>query len=250
MKKSLLLIASLLILSASITPTFAKSGASNDVMKGIKLYKAGNYSACYTKMTKIVEKDPSNALAYYYLAMSASQVGKKEEAMANYTKVISLTSLNSNIGRYANKGRACLESESACEEASLEPSRGEGFILSKNGPKLSDEVKTQLDNLKREELKRDINRDEIIDPQRFKEYRDFSTMNNLEGTPSNDEIVAALRTLQRAGFGNVFNNSYSDVSMLTGIGQQNSMLNMMGGSSSLSPQVIQALLTNNMTQGF
>jgi hypothetical protein len=38
--------------------------------------------------------------------------------------------------------------------------------------------------------------------------------------------------------------------MLTGAGYQNPMFNMMGSNSSLSPQVIQALLTNNMTQGF
>ena len=46
------------------------------------------------------------------------------------------------------------------------------------------------------------------------------------------------------------NNGYSDISMLTGMGQQNAMLNMLGGSSSLSPQIIQTLLTNNMSQGF
>ena len=182
--------------------------------------------------------------------MAASQAGKREEAIDNYDKVISLASINSNIGRYANKGKVCLETPDACEDTSIDAAKGEGFILSKTGPKLSDEVKTQLERLKREELKRDINRDENIEPQRFREYRDFSSMNNSEVAPSNDEIVAALRTLQRAGFGNVINNNYSDISMLTGMGQQNPMFNMLGGNSSLSPQVIQAMLTNNMTQGF
>ena len=105
-----------------------------------------------------------------------------------------------------------------------------------------------MEKLKREELRRDINREENIDIQRFKEFKDYSSMNNAD-IPTNDEIVSALRTLQRAGLGSMINNN-SDISMLTGFGQQNSMFNMMGGNSSLSPQVIQALLTNNMSQGF
>ena len=91
---------------------------------------------------------------------------------------------------------------------------------------------------------REMNRNDSIDAQRFKEYKDFSSV------PTNDEIVAALRTLQRAGFGNIINNNnYADLSVLTGNSQQNALYNMMG-SSSMNPQLIQALLTNNMTQGF
>lgn len=250
MKKNLLLFLSLLVISTSVSTCFAEVDSSNDVIKGIKLYKSGNYTGCYQKMTKIIEKDPSNVLAYYYIAISAAQVGKKEEAIDNYNKVISLTSVNSNIGRYANKGKVCLETPDACDSVSVDPTKGEGFILSKTGPKLSEEVKEQLETLKRDELRRDINRDEMIEKKRFKEFKDFSTMNTQEGVPTNDEIVAALRTLQNAGFGNILNNHGSDISMLTGINQQNSMLNMLGGNSSLNPQVIQALLTNNMSQGF
>ena len=248
MKKSILNGLVLLVMLTSLNACYAKSQVDNDVMKGIKLYKSGDYTACYAKMTKLVEKDPSNALAYYYLAMSASQIGKREEAIDCYDKVITLSSISSNIGRYANKGKVCLETPDACEDVSIDPTQGDGFITNKFGPKMSNEVKTQLENLKREELRRDINRDENIDIQRFKEFKDYSSMNNAD-IPTNDEIVSALRTLQRAGFGNMLNNN-SDISMLTGFGQQNSMFNMMGGNSSLSPQVIQALLTNNMSQGF
>lgn len=248
MKKSFLLVLSLLIISLTADIAFASS--NGEVMDGIALYKSRNFTECYSKMTGLIEKDPSNALAYYYLAMSAAQIGKKEEAIDNYEKVLMLTSENSNLGRYAHKGKICLESPEMCDSVSISPSTGEGFIMSQTGPKFSEEVKTQIEQLKREELMRDINRNETIDPARFKEYRDFSSMNLEQGAPSNDEIVAALRTLQRAGLGNVFNNTQSDLSMLTGMGQQNPMFNMLGGNSSLSPQVIQALLTNNMSQGF
>ena len=49
-----------------------------------------------------------------------------------------------------------------------------------------------------ENLMREMNRKDNITPQKFKEYKDFSN-----AAPSNDEIVAALRVLQRAGFGNI-----------------------------------------------
>lgn len=247
MKKSLLTILGLLILSTT-SFCFAEADVAKDVMDGIKLYKAHNYSGCYEIMTDIVKADPSNALAYYYLAMSSSQIGKKEEAIQNYNKVISLSSEYSNIGRYARKGKVCLEDPEACNSVILTPTTGDDFVTSKFGPNMSSEVNTQLEKLKRDQLRRDINRNENVDIKRFREFKDFSTMNNV---PSNDEVVAAMRTLQQAGFGNIINNNNNlDISMLTGMGQQNQMFGMLGGNSSLSPQVIQALLTNNMSQGF
>ena len=97
---------------------------------------------------------------------------------------------------------------------------------------------------------RDMNRMDEVEPERFKEYRDFSSMNNQQnGSPSNDEIVAAIRTLQKAGLYNNFNNYSLDVSMLLGNTNNNAMNNFMGNPS-LSPEVIQAMLTNNMSLGF
>ena len=96
-----------------------------------------------------------------------------------------------------------------------------------------------------------MNRSRDIQPERFKEHKDFSSMNTPATTPSNDEIVAALKTLQNAGFGNILNNNYSnDLSMLTGVqNQQFSLLDIMNQGNSINPQLIQTMLTNNMRQG-
>ena len=73
---------------------------------------------------------------------------------------------------------------------------------------------------------------------------------NIDGTPSNDEVVAALRVLQQAGLTNVIGlNNYSDVSMLSGANAQNSLYGMLGNGS-LNPQIIQAMMSTNMMQGF
>ena len=249
MKKKILTILCLALLASPIISVSAKT-TSNDVAEAIKMYKAGNYTGCYQKLNKVVKKDTGNALAYYYLAMSAAQSGKDTEAITNYSKVIALTSANSNLNRYATKGRTCLEDPEKCENTSIYSSLEEAFILNRKGPKLTDEVKSEFEKLKIEQMMREMNRSNDIDPNRFKEYKDFSSMNN--DTPSNDEIVAALKTLQNAGLGNMFNNNnnYSDLSLLMGgqSGQYN-MFNMMN-SSSLNPQVIQAMLTSNMASGF
>ena len=96
---------------------------------------------------------------------------------------------------------------------------------------------------------REMNRGKDVEPTKFKDYKDFSSQ-----APSNDEIVAALRVLQRAGLTNVAGvNGVSEWSLLTGSQNENTaLLNMLTGkgTSNLSPQVIQSLLTNQMSIGF
>ena len=94
---------------------------------------------------------------------------------------------------------------------------------------------------------REMNRKDSIDTKKFKDYKDFSSE-----VPSNDEIVTAIRVLQKAGLGSLVNNS--DMSLISGNSQDDAMLNLLmnrnASGSSINPQVIQALLTNQLTTGF
>ena len=234
MKKKLLALLSILILSSTINLAYSKSYNNADLTKAIRCYKAGNYTECYTTLNEFIKKDSSNAVAYYYLGMTAAHIGKSEEAIANYEKALSLTTAGSSIHAYAEKGKRCLEDPEKCQEPTFESSLDE-FIQSVSRKKVSDEVQSDYEKLQIEQMKRDMNRDGNINPQKFREFKDFSTMDNT--TPSNDEIVAAIRVLQRAGLYDTFSNSNSQ------------MLNMLGGAT-MNPQVIQAMLTNNMSLGF
>ena len=248
MKKKLLMLLSIAVLFSTIGIASAKQTTTTELSKLIKLYKAGNYSECYLKLNDYVKKDPANALAYYYLAMTSAQIGKKSEAISNYSKVLTLTSPEGSLGRYAQKGKTCLETPEKCQDSTYS-SPMEEFIRSK-GASVTEEVRSDYERLKIENMMREINRNGNISPQEFKEYKDFSS----QATPTNDEIVAALRTLQRAGLGDIFahNNYQSDLSLLMGYQnpqQNNGLMNMMGNPS-MNPQLIQALLTNNMSLGF
>ena len=248
MKKYILVLMTAIICASTVNFACAKTTTSNSALaSAIRLYKTGNYSQSYIAFNNIVKRDPSNAVAYYYLAMTSAQIGKKDEAVANYEKVISL-SPNGQLGRYATKGKTCLETPDKCHEESTETAE-DSFIQSRFGTGFSDKARSDYENHQIENLMREMNSGNVVTTQKFRDYKDFSSE-----VPTNDEIVAALRVLQRAGLSDVLNNNVNEMSLLTGNNENNSnaMLNMLMGSgnSSLSPQVIQSLLTNQMSVGF
>ncbi len=243
-KKALIFLMSILILSNTIT-VFAKGNCTTDLAEAIKVYKTGNYSESYMKFSEMAKKDIGNPVVYYYLAISAAQVGKNEEAIANYNKVITLSPQGTSLYRYASKGKSCLESKGKCTDGDVD-SKLDSFIMNNSGKRFSDEVKADFERLKIENLMREMNRSNNIEPQRFKEYKDFSSKLDVKSEPTNDEIVAALRVLQNAGLTGYMNHNLS----YTGSEQQfNSIYGLMG-ESSLNPQLIQSMLTNNMSLGF
>lgn len=250
MKKHILVVLSVIICSMSLAVAEAKPATNSDLSTAIKAYKTGNYTQSYLSLNKYIEKDPSNALAYYYLAMSAVQLGKREEAVDNYDKVLSLTQ-DLKLTKYAEKGKVCITNPENCHEQNT-ASEEEIFIRGIFGSGLSKEARSDYEKQKIENLMREINRGKELEMKQFKDYKDFSYE-----TPSNDEIVAALRTLQQAGLTNVLSSgSFNDLSLLTGNSNMNNndmLFNLLTGSrnsSSLSPQVIQSLLTNQMSTGF
>ncbi len=245
MKKKVLILLGILVL-ATTSMVSAKSASNPELAAAIKQYKTGNYTECYSNLQTFIKKNPSNALGYYYMAMTSAQVGRKSEAINNYAKAMALSAPNTNIYAYAKKGKLCLESPSKCQ-AAVFSSELEEFVNSRKG--LSKKVESEFERLKLENMMREMNNAETIDTNKFREYKDFSSY-NIEGTPSNDEIVAAIKTLQRAGLYSIGNNGFSnEMSMITGLQGNNQMFNMLGNSN-LSPQVIQAMLTNNMSLGF
>ena len=259
MKKYILILAGLMILSFN-TVNAKTAVTSPAVAEGIKLYKAQNYTQSYVKFRSILEKEPANSLAAYYYAMCSAQLGRKDDAIANYEKVIEL-SPHSILSKYARQGKKCLEQPERCHEpelinASDADTEEDRFIKGVFGTGFSEEAKSMYEKQKIENLKRDINRKEDIPTQRFKEFKDFSTQ-----APTNEEIVSALRTLQAAGLTDVLNTEArnSDISLMFGGGYNsnrgnydmlNLLMNKQNGSSNIDPQLIQSLLTTQMTTSF
>ena len=255
MKKLLPVITFMVVCALTMNIANARTTTNPALSSAIKMYKSGNYVQTYGTLTDIVKKDPSNAVAYYYLAMTCVQVGRKSEAISNYDKVLNLKP-EGILGRYALKGKTCIETPDRCHETMDTQTEMDTFIRSRFGSGFSKEARSDYEKQKIQNLMREMNRNKEITPNKFRDYKDFSSE-----VPTNDEIVTALRVLQSAGLGDIIgNNSYgSELSLLTGSDNNNTngydMLNMLLGNNNksdsyMSPQLIQALMTSQMSASF
>ena len=250
MKKLLLALLSVFVITSSVY-------SADGVAGGIKKYKEGNYTGCIEWMNDVIKNDPANALAYYYLAMSYVQAGRKDEAIDNYSKVI-LLNTNSLLTEYAERGKLCLEDPEKCQISDEKSA----FIESSFGTGVSKKVEDQIEKRELELMRKEINSDKDIPEHKLQEYRDFSSQNNTNDMPSNDEIVAALRVLQRAGLQNYAmptqaNMQMNDISAFLGqnnLGAGNNLMNMLpylnNGNMRNNPQLIQTMLMNQMMPDF
>lgn len=209
MKKKLFLII-FLIAALQSSCAFANSSyISNPIKIAIKKYKIGNYTGCLQDCQNIIKYDPSNAIAYYYMAMSYAQAGKQDLAIQNYAKVLSLNP-KSQLLQYATTGKRCLETPDKCNAkpatAPGETSDLDKFIASPN--ELSNSVQVDFDKKHLKSIQDEINSDKDIDNYEFRKFKDYSKQHSQidvtdeklsQKKPTNDEIVAALRVLNDAG---------------------------------------------------
>ena len=243
MKRLLIVLIGALILGA----TTGAATADSMLNSAIRMYKSGNYTQAYSTLNTVVEKEPSNALAYYYLAMTSAQIGKKNEAIENYSKVITLSD-NGHLTRYAMKGMTCLETPDLCNKDLPDETDLDRFIRKQYWNGFSEQVMGDYDKQKIDELRRMMNRGDEIPPGKFKEFKDFSA-----SVPTENEIAEALDVLERAGIGNASLNPYSkDLAFLNYKNDESDFINYMfsENGNDINPQAIQALITNQMSLGF
>lgn len=250
MKKQVFLLGmALLLAGVCVSPVLA--GNSQSVQEGIKLYKSGNYSGCIQYLETVLAKDPSNAVAHYYMALANTQAGRVDEAIDHYDTVIRLNSQETLV-RYSKRGKLCLEDFEKCSTTSTL----DEFIRDRQT--MTNSVKNTIETQDLDSLRRDINDNKEIDKARLKKFKRFS-YNDQEAMPTNDEIVAAMQTLQRAGFAPQMSAGYSDISGLyassypqaSGNAMDN-LMNLMskyGGANQnekVDPRLIQTMMTSQM----
>lgn len=283
MKKQLLYLLGIVIILSKASYAYAKySPVSNPVRIAISKYKHGNYTGCLQDCQNIVAKDPSNTIAYYYMAMSYVQAGKKDDAITSYGKVLSIT-VNPKLQEYAATGKRCLETPDKCHlDTATDSADLDKFIATPNDA-LSDTVKDSLNKRNLDIIKNEINNGRDLDSYEFRKFKDYSPKRSqvdsenesvAQKKPTNDDIVAAIKTLQAAGIKpyaqnqttapqpqdmqalNSQNAEMQQLKMLMGDNnnQDNSMLNMLpimaaqskDGANNYSPQLMQAVMMNSM----
>lgn len=184
----------IILLCLLVFNLFTVSFANDDISAVIDLYKSGKYQECVTKAEVLTKSDPTSVLSYYYMALSYVQLGKKDLAIKNYDKVIALGT-NKALTNYAKSGKAKLQKEKVVKDTEKKVT-GADFMLED-----VDEEKKACEPAKPEE--KPIKVEEPKKPQPVVQKPSPKTNN---GPPTNDEIVNAIRVLQRAGLWQNGNN--------------------------------------------
>lgn len=173
---------------------FTVSFANDDISAVIDLYKSGKYQECVTKAETLTKSDPTSVLSYYYMALSYVQLGQKDLAIKNYDKVIALGT-NKALTNYAKSGKSKLQKEKVAKDAEKKVT-GADFMLED-----VDEEKKATEPVKIEEKPK-----KVEEPKKTQPVAQKTNPKTNDGPPTNDEIVNAIRVLQRAGLWQNGNN--------------------------------------------
>ncbi|MDD3593632.1 MAG: tetratricopeptide repeat protein [Candidatus Gastranaerophilales bacterium] len=255
MKKLLLLLLAGIMLSSA---AFAQKQAYNSkLQEAIWMYKKMNYTGCMQLTLDVVEDDPSNVLAYYYLAISTARLGNKKKAVEAYNKVIEINS-SAQLSNYAKNGIICIEKPAECPSGTTEGDPAKKAV---------DDVKKSIEQRKLDSVKDIINTKQDVKDVPYdymKDFTDFSKPQKKSGQPAKEEIADALETLKRAGYGNfvqpqnfAMTPEMMQMSMLMGSTGNNSgmnamlpyMMNMQGQTGqNIDPQLMQSMIMGSMMQ--
>ncbi len=197
------------------------------VAQGIKKYKQGNITGCIQDLTSYLKqtKKYDNQVVYYYLGMAYTKAGDKNRAEFCYIKANQFNP-NNTLGKYAARGRACINGAPACYEPTEQKKVQEAqtdldrFIAAPYGNGLSADLNKEIERKRIERLRKEMNSENELNKYEFKDFKDFSnkkssienntlrllgkTTNLIASSqPSDEEVLKAIRVLNDAGLGNI-----------------------------------------------
>jgi len=233
---------------------------------GVQQYKSGNYIGCSETMKDVVNADPGNAVAHYYLAISYVQIGNKNEAIKEYNNVISLNP-KSGLINYAKQGLNYLGAPApATPEAKSQPQITN--IPKETVDFMTDKVKDTMREKNLNKVINDANSNSgQVDSGTLKRLDNFSNKKSENKTPTKEQVAQAMQVLSEAGMSQSYNPEAMEMNMLmNSLGGQNTngygygynpmanMLPMMmmaqqGGNQKIDPQLMETMMTTMMMPG-
>ncbi len=289
MKKIFLTVLMICVVGLVQLGASAATSASNaQVRAAINKYKMKNYVGCIQDLTIVTKKDPSNALAHYYIANAYMKIGQAEKAIASFDKVISLNTVP-GLTSYSVQAKNCIGGKDKCEYVKLNEDQIHELV--KNPETYLNTLKEKKqsgltpDNIEIERLIKgkyysnvhpEANR-VIIDTLLKQEKHDMNVSADKykSEAPTNDEIANAVKILAKAGINPVQpapvaspytnftpNNEYSYLSMMMGNNQNNQMnnnnfMNMLpflvqqqNGNPQMNSEMVQAMMMSQMMPDF
>ena len=259
MKRIFIALVALFFIGVSVCE--AKPVVNEQTNLGMKMYKEKNYTECLQIMFDVVNDDPSNVLAYYYIAISQARLGKTQKAKEAYQRVIDINT-STQLSNYSENGIACLDNPENCRtEANMDPTK-----------RAMDSVNKQLEEKKIDTVRDIVNQKQNIQEvpiEYMKDFKDFSKpvnqkQNKVEA-PTQNEIAQALDVLKRAGYQNympqpAMTPEMVQMSMLNSMNANNQGMNNPMASfmpymlnhtptSQMDPQLMQTMMMSSMMNG-
>ncbi len=198
-----------------------------DLLKvGIEMYKTGDFTGCIQTVKKVIEEDPSDAVAHYYMALSSVKVGDNETAKKEYENVISL-STSSQLTNYAQIGVICIDKPEQCAMPSNPKNKDwatvrKDMIDNLNLTPISNKVEKELKQRKLDAIKNIVNTGGKVNKKELDEMEIDPEKKSSSLKPTDKEIAQAFKTLSKAGLNN---NSYMNPEMM----QMSMMMGSMNG---------------------
>lgn len=239
----------------------------------INKYKQKNYTGAIQELFSLAQKDPSNPVLHYYLALCYTQVGDTASASAEYDKVLALNP-EPGLLNYATIGKDCLTGGPACKPADGGDSDAlDKFINSPYGNGFSADLNNQIDQKKLNKIQETINRKDTLDERDLQDIRKL----DQKSQASDEEILAAVKVLQNSGVNITIQPSspypqlaqqqwqdpqFEQMSMMLGNNNNNNsgnamwnMLPMMlaqngQNGQNFDPQVLQSMMMSSMMPDF
>ena len=253
------------------------------IRRAIYKYKTKNYTGCVQDLEEILKFEPYNSVVWYYLGLSYSMLGNKDNSTLSFNTA-KLLDPNSLIGKYSQRGLDCLANPDKCVVKNESQAQIDQFINSHKF--VSETAKKEMLKQRLQYQKDAINHNIKNLPKEEKKNPNVSS--NSE--PTNEEIAQAVRTFQKLGLnpfavnGNVNNqatqqnmaqayinnNELAHLNMMlsqgNGMGNQNNGNNMMNmlplilsmnnnqgtqntNGFKVTPEMIQIMMTSAMMPG-
>ncbi len=215
-------------------------------------YRNGNYIQSMLKLEELVKKEPENTYANYYLALTYTRLGKKEDAEKFYNRVITLNS-NMSLRYYSQKALACLDdptSQQCTDVKSTNQLVRKSNENSDNNEAQEDDDITKFiksgqkihpaaaDAITKDRMERRIQAEEYLRKQQEQGEKQSSLI------PTQEEIIAAYNTLKKAGL-NPYNIDTTGYNIAL---NQNNDFDMFSILSNTNSKAAQMLFFNQLMQ--
>ncbi len=266
MKKLFMLGLSVILFAGmlNIQAVYAEDEQGSKVIKAaIEKYKAKNFVGCISDLRLYTDKDPSNAIAWYYLGNAYMNIAMKPEAHSAFEKVVELNTVP-KLTSYSIQAQICMENPAKCQyqnfsyeeikKLKADPTAFlEQYFASLNSTETKDPDTIEIEKLINGDYPNNIHKNakEFIDNERAK-MRTTEINENKAYIPSDKKLAQAVQLLkdqnnQITSFAMMMDRPNTiDSSRYADIIEQYKN----SGNKTITPEMVQLMMMQNMMPNF